>query len=113
MDCRINTEHDSASPRAILDFDYYYAMGTDGEVDEEELNQVQEALFNRAKTMVLWCFDENRGQRHLLPQDIVAIKDQNTQMARELGITAVSMGRDIAVPKCKSHFILKRQQSFR
>lgn len=95
-ECRIDNDHDDDDATNILDFDYWYAMGTDGHVDEEELNEVQIALFESARDVVVWCFGlDTGGQRRQLTQEEISTKDHYTQMARDLGIQSISMGMDV------------------
>jgi hypothetical protein len=92
LECSVSTAHGSSDLEATY-FEYWYAMGSEGPVDQFQQNVIETRIFNEAMKGMVWCTrienEDGTGTRHL------------TETARELGILAVNSGSATVQTKCK------------
>jgi hypothetical protein len=89
LECSVATAHGPSDLEATL-FEYWYAMGSEGPVDQFQQNVIETRIFDEAMKGMVWCTRiQNETRRHL------------TETARELGIIAVNSGSATVQTKCK------------
>ena len=105
--CQIGRHHTGDSTMVRVDFNFYYAMGIRGEVDSNEMLDLEEALFKTVKDDMLWCWKEksemaDSGNDRRLSVAKEASRQRFTQAARDLGIIAFTPGKmDEQLDDCK------------
>jgi len=102
MTCIIDETHDEPTEMRMYDFKYYYAMGFVNQVDEDEMQQLEQNIFEAIRDRILWCYEEKRKLR----VEASSAMQYNSRQLRELGIVAFTMGKMDTDTPCKSDVCL-------
>jgi hypothetical protein len=94
LECTVSTTHAPSESEGTF-FEYWYAMGTRGPVDPDELNIIETKIFNQAMLGMVWCTS-------VKPEDRAGDSTRHlAETARDLGIIAVNSGSADIQTKCK------------
>jgi hypothetical protein len=58
LKCQIGIKQNEETTLSYQDFDYYYAMGTSGDIDAMKMFNLEQLLYNQVEDDMVWCWEE-------------------------------------------------------
>lgn len=58
LNCQIGTKRPKNADLSYQDFEYWYAMGTTGDIDSMKMFNLEQLLYNNVEDDMVWCWEE-------------------------------------------------------